>query len=465
MAKDIKVKIILDGVSAVLNKLGRLRRGFSRTFSRIRAVVGSVRSVLGVFVRATRNALIGLAAFTGASAHAAGRLEMLRLRLKTVSSSAEEAERTFKRVFAISVRTQFTPEQLVDAMILLRSVGQGTEEALLGAASAAAGMGRDIQDVVMAVASIETEPLRRLGIELSRTGDTATLVFRDKMGKEINRTVKGIGNIRSAIIDAFETKFGGGLEEASQTLEGLVSTLRGNLQVAFAAVGDRILPSLKNAIRDLNDALTKMSAAGGVLSRVGDKLRGVIDRIVGVASGASGGDFSGLRQLVADWANLLLNALVEGGIFIAKQIKEAIKEAKLSPKPQHVGGGPFPFMTYSSNPSGRATEPKDPFERTRRALDRLIGPSKPLDTTAPGTSINTMSDFIAATRRFRGAGAGVAAKSGMFTGNEVGLSIGDIATRTQLARAGVGSLGKPDGTRNNPIHVNVTNTDDINQFQ
>jgi len=271
MANDIKMRVSLSGVRNVISAFRRLKRAaksFARAIGRtFRGVSNSVRH-LG---RNLRRLTIAMGALVGLTIKESASFETLKLRLKTVTGSAKEAEKVFNSLFKLSIGTQFTPKELIDAGILLRAFGQEGEDAVLAIGEAAAAMTKPIKDVAAVIGSLETEPLRRLGIEFEKVGTKGTATFRDKLGNEMSKTADGIDELRKMLLDVFSIKFGGTLKEASRTITGLLSTLKGHLQISFATVGDEISAVFKVFLDKLNSILVKFRE-DGTFKRLGEAL-------------------------------------------------------------------------------------------------------------------------------------------------------------------------------------------------
>ena len=226
----------------------RARDAASRTLRRVggsfaRFRTSAMRSLRAVTrqVFNLRNALLGLGlfAFGRAIIKTAGAWEVLHVQLETVLGSAEKARKVFEETRKQAAKTPFQISELVEVRALFESVGIAGKEAVRAVGDAAGAMGRNIRDVAAAVISLETEPLRRLGIQLSRVGDTATFVFRDRMGKEITKVAKGsFVDLQTALLDIFDVKFKGGMERFSKAWRGMWSNVLDAAAEAANAIGE-----------------------------------------------------------------------------------------------------------------------------------------------------------------------------------------------------------------------------------
>lgn len=307
---DLKIKFSVEGVRAVLSSFRRIGQAARRVAARIKRAMAGAAAAMGrmrTSVLLVGTAMLGL---VGLSGRAAGRFEMLKLRLKVVTGSAEAATVAFKEIFAFSTRTPFDPAELVEAAILLKAFGLEGMDALKNVGEAAAAMERPLADIAMAVGSMETDPMRSLGIEIARVGDKATVSFRDKLGKELVKSAKGVQAIRELILETFSIKFGGGLDEASTTLLGLLSTLKGNIFAAFATVGEQLQPIFKPMIGALNAFVTK-GIESGALAKFGDQVAGFAISVAALATYAAQ-NLKSLETVATAVGDVIVAAFADG---------------------------------------------------------------------------------------------------------------------------------------------------------
>ena len=301
-----KLKVGLKGLGlqAVVIPIKIARKGFDLG---IKAVKASIKK-LASFAKRTLQIGIGLAgvgAFVSTKAFAD--LEQLKLRLRSVSATAEESEKNFAEIFDFSKRTPFDPQELVSAFATLQGFGAGSVKALEAIGSASFASGKQISDVVAGLGGLSREVFIPLGIdvrnELQASGK-AFVKFRDKAGKQLQFTANSAEELRLKLIEAFSVKFGGTLEKASETVNGLVSTVKGNLSVAFANVGEGFADNLKKALNTANDLIVRLSESK-VLTAVATTFSNEISKALGFLKGAS----ENLEEKIASVsANLIAGA-------------------------------------------------------------------------------------------------------------------------------------------------------------
>lgn len=257
----VSIQTLLDskGIRGALTGLGKVKHaalGVGSAFRVLRKGISLALAPMRVFITLWGAGAGVVGAFAGSSLKAAGRMEMLREQLRTVMATKKEADAAFKESIQFSVATPFSPEEIVQTRVALEGVGIEGADAVEKTAMAAAGLNRNILDIASAVKSMETEPLRNLGIMLKRDGEKFIISYKDKMKQAREITVDGFANAQQAILDTYADKFGGGLETMSKTWEGKLSTLSGAWMQFKANFGDGILPAMKKVVDDLIAGLT-----------------------------------------------------------------------------------------------------------------------------------------------------------------------------------------------------------------
>lgn len=310
MAKDVKYRIKAEDKTS--SATSRARRNFAKVgeagakaadkigkaFRRAgRAALTSFTGALTKGIGNVRGALVGATAAATAlttalifgGAKSRGTYEALKLRLEGVTGSAEEAEKVFKSIAKFAESTPFALEDLVRAQILLKAVGMDGEKALKSVADAAAVMGSDVESIAMAVASLESEPLKRLGIRLQTLGDQFTFTFKDRGGKDVKLFAKGAEEARKTLTKVFDKKFEGSVTKLSQSLFGLISTLKDVGTATLAAFGAKFEEPLKKLVEQLTKSLGNL-ANSPFLDKLAKRV-GEIFQMASLIAEISGGNF------------------------------------------------------------------------------------------------------------------------------------------------------------------------------
>ncbi|MDU3284302.1 MAG: hypothetical protein E7E80_10770 [Cutibacterium avidum] len=183
--------------------------------------------------------------------------------LITMTGSAENAAKAFSVLQQFAKETPYGLNQAVEGFTKLVALGLNpSKEALISYGNTAAAMGKDLNQMIEAVADASTfefERLKEFGIKSSQQADTVSFTFRGvtttvkKNSEEIQKYLLNIGN----------TDFAGAMETRSKTLDGQLSSLADSfdglvLAVAQSGFGDAVgeqAATAEDAITALTDAI------------------------------------------------------------------------------------------------------------------------------------------------------------------------------------------------------------------
>ena len=189
--------------------------------------------------------------------------------LITMTGSAENAAKAFSVLQQFAKETPYGLNQAVEGFTKLVALGLNpSKEALISYGNTAAAMGKDLNQMIEAVADASTfefERLKEFGIKSSQQADTVSFTFRGvtttvkKNSEEIQKYLLSIGN----------TDFAGAMETRSKTLDGQLSSLADSfdglvLAVAQSGFGDAVgeqAATAEDAITALTDAIASNEIA------------------------------------------------------------------------------------------------------------------------------------------------------------------------------------------------------------
>lgn len=194
--------------------------------------------------------------------------------LITMTGSAENAAKAFSVLQQFAKETPYGLNQAVEGFTKLVALGLNpSKEALISYGNTAAAMGKDLNQMIEAVADASTfefERLKEFGIKSSQQADTVSFTFRGvtttvkKNSEEIQKYLLNIGN----------TDFAGAMETRSKTLDGQLSSLADSfdglvLAVAQSGFGDAVGEQAANA-EDAITALTDAIASNEIVATLQD---------------------------------------------------------------------------------------------------------------------------------------------------------------------------------------------------
>lgn len=188
------------------------------------------------------------------------KFEKLEASLRTVTGSAENASVAFGFIQQFAATTPFQLEEVTSAFIKLKALGlTPSEEALTSYGNTATAMGKDLNQMIEAVADATTgefERLKEFGIKSKSQGDQVTFTFQGisttvgKNAAEIEAYLQSIGNVQ----------FAGAMEEQSKTLNVALSNMGDAFSKLVKAIGDAgltdLLMSIANGIKWLAEQIT-----------------------------------------------------------------------------------------------------------------------------------------------------------------------------------------------------------------
>ena len=287
-----------------------------------RSAIGSLRGELNQAGRATdalmRSAVaMGAAAATAFVALSAKKLvdvtrefDVLNAQLITATGGTEQAAKAFEQLERFAAETPYDLAQVTDSFVKLVNYGlTPSEEALTSYGDTASALGKDLSQMIEAVADATTgefERLKDFGIKASKEGDRVKFVFRG-MTTEVGNSAE---EIERYLIQLGQNNFAGASAERMKTLDGALSNLGDAWDALFRQIsdqgtGDLIEEGVRKATAALEE-LTDMLASGqieGYLAAIGGKFDGfgndvettlqIISRMFEEESGGWGEDVSG----------------------------------------------------------------------------------------------------------------------------------------------------------------------------
>ena len=200
--------------------------------------------------------------------------DVLNSSLKTVTGSSAAAEREMAWLKDFAKETPFGLAQATQGFVKMKALGlDPTRAALTSFGNTASAMGKDLNQMIEAVADASTgefERLKEFGIKAKKEGDNVSLTFQGvtktigNSAREITQYLEDIGN----------TSFGGAMEERAKTLDGTIAALGDTWDELFRTVstnnvGGLIFDSVTLANGALEDATTILRALGGAAQDAG----------------------------------------------------------------------------------------------------------------------------------------------------------------------------------------------------
>jgi hypothetical protein len=292
-----------DGVSSVL---GRIRRG----------VGGLIKNIFSL-----QSALSGLALASpfialGRAIKKAFNFETARIQLKVLLGSMDAAKKRFKELQQFSAQTPFQLPDIIKASRLLSVFSEnmmGGAESLKLVGDAAASVNQTIGDVAFwfgrAYSLIQAgKPFGEAALRLQEMG-----ILSAKGTIEIQKLQEagaGADKIFEALTKEFK-KFNGGMEELSQTGNGLISTLKDNWTLAVSTFGDAFMDVAKGGLRTMIDALKELRE-DGTIQKWAESAREAFDYLAAGVKILATGAGDGRRAFASAVGGVIVAAFKDG---------------------------------------------------------------------------------------------------------------------------------------------------------
>lgn len=300
MSQEVQGMLIqLEATTAQLRRematadsvVGRTTKSIDDKLSKVDGAFDRVNVSADKAVRGAVSSLRGLVAPIAAAASAMAALrkgvdvqrefDRLNAGLITATGSSEKASAAFQALREFAQKTPYDLGQAVEGFTKLVNLGlTPSEKALMSYGNTASSMGKDLNQMIEAVADAATgefERLKEFGIKASKQGDQVALTFQG--------VTTSIGNnaaeIEKYLIDLGENQFAGAMELRMQSLDGAIANLGDTWDQTFqlindAGAGELMRSSVVMVVEALKE-LNAMLASGeleGYLDAIGGKFEG-----------------------------------------------------------------------------------------------------------------------------------------------------------------------------------------------
>ncbi|CAP00397.1 hypothetical protein; putative tail component of prophage [Acinetobacter baumannii SDF] len=194
--------------------------------------------------------------------------DVLNAGLITATKSSKDAKIAFDALSQFAKETPYGLSQAVEAFNKLVNLGlTPSEQALMSYGNTASAMGKDLMQLIEAVADASTfefERLKEFGIKSKQEGDKVKFTFQG-VTTEVK---KNASDIEQYLIKLGENHFAGAMSERMSTLDGDIAGLENSwnslwLSVSQSGVGDLIRVGIQNAKTSIDD-LTDLVKSGAI---------------------------------------------------------------------------------------------------------------------------------------------------------------------------------------------------------
>ncbi len=257
--------------------------------------------------------------------------DILNAQLVTATGSAKDAAVAFGAIQDFAATTPFDLGQVTDSFTKLVNLGlTPSERALTSYGNTASAMGKDLNQLIEAVADAATgefERLKEFGIKSSKQGDQVAFTFRG-MTTTVQNSAEEIEGYLQAL---GENEFAGAMAERANTLDGAISNLGDSweslfLTISNQGVGDAAQATVRQAITAVEELNTMLSS--GQLPAYLDAYASSFDGFAGDASNAIiavTGVFDEFFGFVSESSTVSANDMVDAFLQMPQNIRSIIQ--------------------------------------------------------------------------------------------------------------------------------------------
>lgn len=300
---------VRDSATGARRSTERLGDGAERAGRRTKTATGEMQRGFGgvksaIQVASAALAAFGIGRFVTQTFNAISSSEKLQASLATVTGSTEAASKAWAELLSFASETPFSLEQSVQGFIRMKSLGlDPTQEALRSFGNTASAMGKDMMQMVEAVADATTgefERLKEFGIRASKEGEQITFTFQG-----VETTVRNSSQAINGYLQSIgENQFAGAMADQMDTLGGKMSNLQDSVYQLFLAIGES----------GAADAFSNtLDYAIGVTESLTENIDRVVNAVAIMAAMFAGRAVQAIGALIAAKAGLVASTITLTG--------------------------------------------------------------------------------------------------------------------------------------------------------
>jgi hypothetical protein len=371
-----------DQTKAAFESIKKRLGGLDKDFSSAKASIAATSRVVGGFVGALA-AAAGISASIGKIVEVNREFGKLEASLVTVTGSAESASEAFRAIEQLAARTPFSVSQLTEAFIKLKALGlEPSEEAMISYGNTASAMGKDLMQMIEAVADAATgefERLKEFGIKASKEGNKVRFTFKG-ITTEVRNDAQ---EITDYLMQIGQTDFAGAMERQAETLDGAFSNAGDAVDRLARTIGEAGITDLIIGIaRAFEDAVdwasqfidsfqevenrTNLDGVRNEIHSINDEILRLADRRAKLSAQLAELAKNGIASVVDNSAVERINQQIDD---LEKRRERLIEQARKLDKPLPTSTGNTP---NNPPPSGGNGSTGDKIrERIDATIERL----------------------------------------------------------------------------------------------
>lgn len=273
---SLEIKVLSTSVDEANRRLDSLEKKGKEATRATDGLTSSFKSMLGPIL-----SVVSATAALNKLVEVTREFDRLNAGLITATGSSEKAAQAFEALQQFAAKTPYDLAQAVEGFTQLVNLGlTPSEKALISHGNTASAMGKDLSQMIGAVADASTgefERLKEFGIKAKAEGDQVRITFQGVTTQIGNNAAE----IEGYLMALGENQFAGAMENRMNSLDGAISNLGDSwdqlfLKTSQSGVGDVIEDAVRTATSAIEE-LTAMIASGeieGYLDAIGGKFGG-----------------------------------------------------------------------------------------------------------------------------------------------------------------------------------------------
>lgn len=252
---SLQIKVTSTDVEVADKRLNSLTGTSKKTESATDSLTGAFKKLAGPIL-----AVVSATEALNKLVEVQRQFDVLNAGLITATGSAEKASVAFDALQDFATKTPYDLAQAVDGFNKLVNLGlTPSEKALMSYGNTASAMGKDLNQMIEAVADAATgefERLKEFGIKAKNNGDTIAFTFQG-----VTESVKNnAADIETYLMKLGEVNFAGAMEQRMDTLDGAFANLGDAWDMLFLNISKSGIGSLiEEQVRMAGDALGELN--------------------------------------------------------------------------------------------------------------------------------------------------------------------------------------------------------------
>ena len=252
-----------NGLDDLNNSSAQADQGTSRLQDRVKSLGGTLASAAKkVVMLGGVIGTLGAAFSLNSLIDTQRQFDVLNSQLITATGGTKQAAAAFSELQEFASTTPYALAQAVQGFVQLKNLGlDPSMRSMQSYGNFAAAMGKDLNQMIEAVADASTgefERLKEFGIKASQEGDKVAFTFQG-----VTTTVgKNSQEIQEYLLAIGETKFGDAMANRAATLDGAISNLGDSFEAfKLGLVQSGIGEAIQDIVVRVADGLGKMTDA------------------------------------------------------------------------------------------------------------------------------------------------------------------------------------------------------------